>query len=925
MDQQQQPKIPTLKDPQKPQLKMRGLGAGMTLFDRLKQFKKKDLAFILAGLGTLFMAPLAEHFMMSPEGGDPTMQQGWGQGRGRDIFGSGSSPYEPGSQSIAQGGAIGGSGDIITPLNVRDPSALVMGPGSTQQPPAGSIAPPTTPPLSGPGGPRSEPDLKDALAGAASRAAGAVAPKAPLSMPKVALGGSGLRGLGVAGGGSSASAGLAAPGSSPGGTPGTGGGGVNLARANRDYNGVARGGSNPQGLDRTKALAAAAGDNFNKPGSALNNLNEASKQQMGTQDGSSFGGRGGGDAGKDDKGPGGNGPGGSKNLGESLAYILAKERAMKELELEFEKRKLRDPELLWLNIRNDALKAIGQEVAKGLAKCATNPIACVTSASAASGIVKCGQDLPAVPKATAKSNECEGDDDAFCYKFSKSGNSVGWKVAPDKQIPCTISGESEKGEGEGAAKPAVTGNPANVSSGVSDTTLTQVNGLCTALKEKRDSLNDNKVAAENRDAQKAYYERQIFYAQNLLAARAALLELPGGVPAESGCTVAAPLHGVSVQTLHTQASTQLSSQYTGEIGALPYLAQAAYQKRDEAKASIDKSVEKLNAARETLEKAKAQLIDVETNKLGKIGVFSISEEDKKAGAAMAQLTGKLELAKQSFEELKKHIGTQAQMNAPGAAGAAPSAYQKQGEFQRAYDATLANARDDAQMLMNLNARYVAVQAGAAAVEAEVAKELYKKSAEEKELSGPLVYTEGNNEPTEGQIHPKPEAQHTKQAIGGTFQNAVLYAEKTDPGHGPLAAMGQQLGLDVSLQQPQQQGGPSEWKVAQSQNPKPETAFGKLAAAAKADAAEKPKKLEEAGNEAARVLGVGKQMFANTKLVIGARTARLTQMSFLNRQLEDIRAPKAAVNIQSGALQPLPAAPAAASAAGGTLAAGRPTP
>ena len=97
----QQPKIPTLKDAQKPQVKIKGLSAGMTLFDRLKQFKKKDLAFILAGLGTLFMAPLAEHFMMAPENGDGQLSQGWGGGKGgsgSNIFGNGSmSPYETGA------------------------------------------------------------------------------------------------------------------------------------------------------------------------------------------------------------------------------------------------------------------------------------------------------------------------------------------------------------------------------------------------------------------------------------------------------------------------------------------------------------------------------------------------------------------------------------------------------------------------------------------------------------------------------------------------------------------------------------------------------------------------------------------------------------------------------------------------------------
>src|ERR1035437_9980578 len=117
-----QPKIPTLKDSQRPQVKVRGLEAGVTLFDRLKQFKKKDLAFILAGLGTLFMAPLAEHFMMSPETGDGTLQQGWkGGSGGKGMFdGSGSSPYEPGTTGLAPGSAIGGGSDIITPLNVRD-------------------------------------------------------------------------------------------------------------------------------------------------------------------------------------------------------------------------------------------------------------------------------------------------------------------------------------------------------------------------------------------------------------------------------------------------------------------------------------------------------------------------------------------------------------------------------------------------------------------------------------------------------------------------------------------------------------------------------------------------------------------------------------------------------------------------------------
>src|ERR1700693_2807160 len=76
------PIIPTLKDSTgKPQLKIKGIAqGGMSLIERLKQFKKKDLAFIMAGLGVLFMAPLAEHFMMAPENGsasDTAFKQGW--------------------------------------------------------------------------------------------------------------------------------------------------------------------------------------------------------------------------------------------------------------------------------------------------------------------------------------------------------------------------------------------------------------------------------------------------------------------------------------------------------------------------------------------------------------------------------------------------------------------------------------------------------------------------------------------------------------------------------------------------------------------------------------------------------------------------------------------------------------------------------
>ncbi|PIR17027.1 MAG: hypothetical protein COV48_09075, partial [Elusimicrobia bacterium CG11_big_fil_rev_8_21_14_0_20_64_6] len=363
----QQPKIPTLKDAQKPQVKIKGMGAGLTLFDRLKQFKKKDLAFILAGLGTLFMAPLAEHFMMAPENGDASLQQGWGggSGRGGTLFGSGSSPYENGNNGIAQGGAIGGAGDIITPLNVRDPSALVMGPGAAQQPPAGSAAPATAPTAPS----RSEADYKDALAGAASRAASAAVKKSLLPVPKVALGGSGLRGLSAASGGTSAGSSLLPINSGNLGQAGTGGGGLNLVRSTPGFRNAA-GARSPTGsgnLDGTKKAGANAGDAFSRTGSALSGLNAAASEQIPTG-GTGFAGGGQGGMGANDKGPGGSGPGGSKSVGESLAFIKAKEIMMNKLKLDFEKQKLKDPELLMYGIRNDALKAMASELTKSLTK-----------------------------------------------------------------------------------------------------------------------------------------------------------------------------------------------------------------------------------------------------------------------------------------------------------------------------------------------------------------------------------------------------------------------------------------------------------------------------------------------------------------------------------------------------------------------------
>jgi len=188
MEEQNKPQIPSFKESPKPQLKIKGLASSLSLIERLKQFKKKDLAFILAGLGVLFMAPLAEHFLMSPDSGQGAFKEGWGFRGGE--FGKGGSPYEGGLSGLAPGSLVGAGGDIITPLNVRDPSALVMGPGATQQPPAG--APPKE---------DKKEDWKTALRDAATAGAKEATKKASLPVPKIPLSAGGLRGLGAASGG----------------------------------------------------------------------------------------------------------------------------------------------------------------------------------------------------------------------------------------------------------------------------------------------------------------------------------------------------------------------------------------------------------------------------------------------------------------------------------------------------------------------------------------------------------------------------------------------------------------------------------------------------------------------------------------------------------------------------------------------------
>ncbi|OGR88292.1 MAG: hypothetical protein A3J74_10930 [Elusimicrobia bacterium RIFCSPHIGHO2_02_FULL_57_9] len=340
------PPIPLLRgDAPKAPFKFALLNKGASFLERFKTFKKKDMAFIMAGLGVLFMAPLAEHFLMSPDAQDSgAFKEGWGFRDGAGSFGKGDSPYERGVNGLAPGALAGGGSDIITPLNVRDPSALVMGPSASAQPPA-TGAPPEK---------EGKSDWKDALKSAASEST----KRASLPVPKVALSQSGLRGLGAAPGGSGASFKLDPI--SAANVPNRGGAGPSSlanVRPTQGYKGAAgaRGLTNPSGgsIEALKKAARDAGADFNRNGPASAALESAAARQMPA--GGADGGMGPGGGGAD-KGAGQSQDKGSKSTGESLEFLRMKQEQEKAIDLKWkliEKKTMR-----WPNLQDKMLESM---------------------------------------------------------------------------------------------------------------------------------------------------------------------------------------------------------------------------------------------------------------------------------------------------------------------------------------------------------------------------------------------------------------------------------------------------------------------------------------------------------------------------------------------------------------------------------------
>lgn len=308
-----------------------GTGSQGSLAQKLKSLKPKDLAFIAAGLAVLVMVPLAEFMISSPEEEAGTLRQGFDQ-KG-PMFPDGSAPYEDGLQGIAPGGLVGQGSDVVTPLNVRDPTALIMSPGSAApQKPALSETPPARQP------PKDEADWRSALPNAAGRGARAgarAAPKLPKPNAKLAGALADWRSvLSGAKGGGGPSFKLEAPNSK--GLFSSPAAGTNIVRT-QAIPGFRGGGRSMAGGGFGPGLF---GDGRFGPGPTPNS--GAADTWAG---GISMGGGGFGDAGgrpstgDGRKNPGGNSTNDQKSLGESLAFLRAKMEMEKAVDLKWAKRK----------------------------------------------------------------------------------------------------------------------------------------------------------------------------------------------------------------------------------------------------------------------------------------------------------------------------------------------------------------------------------------------------------------------------------------------------------------------------------------------------------------------------------------------------------------------------------------------------------
>lgn len=285
--------------------------------ERFKNLSKKDIAFVVVGMGVLVMAPVAEYLMSKPAGADQLMP-GFGQRS------EGSGPlYEPGINALSQG-SPDGSGEIITPLSARDPASLII--GSQPSPP------PAAPQLSSPPKTDFRDSMKDSARAAftqATKAAGA-----PTVIPKMQ---SSLRGLGSLGGEGSRTSGSLSGGKILKDARNASGRAASRSMvgpvATAGYKGVATrvpNSANKGAFEKLRGQADRAAGSFSGA-SAIRSLDRAAAASA------ALGGAGG-SAGEKNRPPSGSSIRDTRNSsGESLEQMAAKQRMQKALEWEFYK------------------------------------------------------------------------------------------------------------------------------------------------------------------------------------------------------------------------------------------------------------------------------------------------------------------------------------------------------------------------------------------------------------------------------------------------------------------------------------------------------------------------------------------------------------------------------------------------------------
>jgi len=322
-------------------MRIRGMsGGGGSLMDRLKNLRRKDLMFIGAGLATLMMAPVAEHFMMTPEENVGALEEGF-DSKG-PLFPDGSTVYESGTGGFSPGGLVGSGTDVITPLNVRDPSALVMGPGAKQKPEA-VVTPPPVASSSSSNDDSSASKWKDALAESAKSGVREAVRKSPkLPRPSVKMQGA-LRGLSALSGSSKGGgASFKLPGLSASNVPNSARGSNSLTRSQAapGFRGAARrSNASGSGLEGLRGAAGRQADMFSQAGNAGDGLQTAANVALPFPGGGGrggFGGPGGNDSGG--KNPGGNQIKENKQLGESLEFLRRKMEQDKRIGLKWKKK-----------------------------------------------------------------------------------------------------------------------------------------------------------------------------------------------------------------------------------------------------------------------------------------------------------------------------------------------------------------------------------------------------------------------------------------------------------------------------------------------------------------------------------------------------------------------------------------------------------